>query len=510
MDFFGFGSSTDLSTPVGILVRSATDSFLVSPDWSKNLDICDAVSNTGEGAEHAARAIMRRLGDSDPKVVSLALVVAETCMKNCGKRFAGAITQTFMDELIAVGRGRSSAHNTEEALRILQQWGRAFEQKKSTYPIFFETYMSLKAKNVRFPPEEEGITPGFEPKKTSAPAPAPAPASVSSRRDDRMTSSPQSRDSAKLERDLITVFEKVRLCQEMLQESPGIAHDEALSEVVGFLEACRDRIIDIIEAGSLGLLSEELFAMVLKVNDSILRTLEAEKTGQKIDIEEIGISDAPSSSSAAVNQTDDLLDVFGGGSGPVSSSAAASASPAIKASKPAATAMAIDDEDEFGMLTMKKTGGAAVPKPLAPIKKLAPPPSGPSRSAPAASNQTSGTGSDLFGDELLIPMAAPAPTPAPAPAPSWNDLLAPVPIPTATSNNPFDAPVPTHTTSHPPAPPSSTATANDIDLLFASIPTPAPASLAASSAPLPTTTGTVTSEQMTDADFDAFLSGLKS
>jgi hypothetical protein len=36
----------------------------------------------------------------------------------------------------------------------------------------------------------------------------------------------------------------------MLLESPGIAVDEALFEVVGFLEACRDRMIDIIEAGS--------------------------------------------------------------------------------------------------------------------------------------------------------------------------------------------------------------------------------------------------------------------
>ena len=66
-----------------------------------------------------------------------------------------------------------------------------------------------------------------------------------------MAAPPQSRDSAKLERDLLTVYEKVRLCQEMLQESPGIAEDEALSEVVGFLEACRDRIIDLVEAGSM-------------------------------------------------------------------------------------------------------------------------------------------------------------------------------------------------------------------------------------------------------------------
>jgi hypothetical protein len=36
---------------------------------------------------------------------------------------------------------------------------------------------------------------------------------------------------------------KVKLCREMLKESPGIDEDEALAEVVGFLEACRDRMV---------------------------------------------------------------------------------------------------------------------------------------------------------------------------------------------------------------------------------------------------------------------------
>jgi hypothetical protein len=35
----------------------------------------------------------------------------------------------------------------------------------------------------------------------------------------------------KLEGDLVTVFEKVKLCREMLRESPGIDEDEALAEV---------------------------------------------------------------------------------------------------------------------------------------------------------------------------------------------------------------------------------------------------------------------------------------
>lgn len=75
----------------------------------------------------------------------------------------------------------------------------------------------------------------------------------------------------------MTVFEKVKLCREMLLESPGIQEDEALAEVVGFLEACRDRMADVIEAGTQGLLNEALLAKCFRANDAIFRTLDAEK-----------------------------------------------------------------------------------------------------------------------------------------------------------------------------------------------------------------------------------------
>lgn len=63
----------------------------------------------------------------------------------------------------------------------------------------------------------------------------------------------------------------------MLQVSAGIQTDEALAEVVGFLEACRDRMADVIEAGTQGLLNEELLAKCFRANDAIFRTLDAEK-----------------------------------------------------------------------------------------------------------------------------------------------------------------------------------------------------------------------------------------
>lgn len=63
----------------------------------------------------------------------------------------------------------------------------------------------------------------------------------------------------------------------MLPESPGIYQDEILAEVIGFLEACQDRLNDLIEAGSAGVLNESDMELCLKVYESVMKTLEAEK-----------------------------------------------------------------------------------------------------------------------------------------------------------------------------------------------------------------------------------------
>ena len=48
---------SDLLTPIGQLIKAATDPVLLGPDWSQNLDICDQTNNFRDGAEQALRAI---------------------------------------------------------------------------------------------------------------------------------------------------------------------------------------------------------------------------------------------------------------------------------------------------------------------------------------------------------------------------------------------------------------------------------------------------------------------
>lgn len=278
MDFFGFGAAADFSTPVGQMIKSGTDSLLLGPDWTKNLEICDMVSSTREGPEHALKALVRRLQDSEQNTVYLALVIFESCFKNCSN-FVAVIDKAAMNELSNIAGGSKGDKNAYEAQRMIQMWGRLYDGKRGN--LFFDTYMTLRARGIQFPREEPTSTgSGGNSRSNSVDAPrlavkikapvaAPSPAPEPRQ--------PSMDESVRLEGDLGVVMEKVRMCREMLLVSPGIDEDDTLADVVGFLEACRDRMAEVIEAGTQGLLGEDLFALCLKVNDAVLRTLEAER-----------------------------------------------------------------------------------------------------------------------------------------------------------------------------------------------------------------------------------------
>ena len=265
------GPSPSMMAQSQQLVKNATDPSLDAPDWTKNMDLCDMINSAKDDSEadHAARCIHRRLQESDARIISLALVLAETCMKNC-RSFAKVVDQPFMDEMVGVTRGTKGRENGKEALRMIQEWAKGLPQKQGGHSAFHDTYRAMKARGVSFP-ETDQLDAIFDiPTQTDA---------VQRPRVDVEFSS-------KLEQDLHEVYEKIKLCREMLAESPGIASDDALSEVIGFLEACRDRMADVIEAGTLGMLNDGLLTQCFRVNDAIFRTLEAEKHGYRIPIED--------------------------------------------------------------------------------------------------------------------------------------------------------------------------------------------------------------------------------
>jgi len=298
------------STPVGSLIKRGTDESLPGPEWSINMEIVDMVNVGGKEActacIKAISTIIKSQSKND-KQVFLALVILETVIKNSSV-VAPHVSAAFMQDMVSLVKGSKGKKNADEAARLVQQWGLAFEKERHRYPHFFDTYVALKVKGVTFPNvDREGHALAFQD------AYEDFPAVVSNGRlsesgllphlidqsSDPQTSQfiyPDSSDPCppasmslitnaaefeRLERDLSTVEDKVKLCQEMLLESPGIHADELLAEVVGFLEACRDRLAEVIEAGTQGVLNEVAVGKCLRVHDSVLRTLELEKAGQR-------------------------------------------------------------------------------------------------------------------------------------------------------------------------------------------------------------------------------------
>lgn len=450
MEYFGFSNA--LATPIGTVVKEATDSLLIGPDWQRNMEICDMVSSApgNEGPEQALQAMSKRLQETDNKIVNLTLTIVETCMKNCGTHFASKVDRPFMTEITNISRGMRGVENKETALRLIQSWGREFERSKSTLPIFWDTYISLKAKGVNFPPEDPHTMHqderGFEDNIVGSSgsiyrdAVPSKPSSSSTSSVERRKHTSEVDEIRKLNCDLDVVVEKIKLCREMMIESPGISEDEALADVIGFLESCRDRMSELIEAGAHGLLSEELLMKALQVNDAIQRTLEAEMNHTTIGPEDLqgllaNFDDAAKDSSGSTNSTTDLLDLDVGDA----SKAVVSSSSQYSSSTNAAgngngngfaKAISDDMEDEFSNLSLKTVKKKELSKTKSPpIAKLPPPPGNNSKlklsppPPPPSSSSTAGVGNDILDLDLSYsssqqPPAPPLPSGGVAPASS--------------------------------------------------------------------------------------------
>eukprot|EP00607_Mallomonas_marina_P001505 CAMPEP_0182427708 /NCGR_PEP_ID=MMETSP1167-20130531/19002_1 /TAXON_ID=2988 /ORGANISM="Mallomonas Sp, Strain CCMP3275" /LENGTH=379 /DNA_ID=CAMNT_0024610141 /DNA_START=360 /DNA_END=1499 /DNA_ORIENTATION=+ len=375
-----------------------------------------------------------------------------------------------MDEMIQLSKGSKGSKNQEDALRLIQQWGKMFQNNRGPLSFYYDTYSSMKCRGVQFPPDED-------------PSPA-APTGTSDLPTDPSSASNPTNDVTKLQCDLQEVFEKVRLCREMMRESPGIQSDEALAEVIGYLEACRDRMMDLVEAGTQGLLGEELLATCLRANDAVLRTLEAEKNGTSIEVED-GLPPPNTSLATATATATGYEKGKGKGTG-------SSDSPAAMR-----TGVVDDfDNDEFSSLTLKTSARRTSASHSTGSKSRIPPPPQTGlvvSSLPPPPHTATGTADLLTMDDLLTGSA------------SGSGSSAMMSSSTATS---------TATSSAQPL--------NDIDMFLSTAEslsqttssTPQTASSNTGAAPpIPppscgTTAGTASSATMSDADFDAFLSGI--
>ncbi|XP_068192813.1 target of Myb1 membrane trafficking protein isoform X4 [Antennarius striatus] len=158
------------STPAGQRIECATSSSLSTEDWALNMEICDIINSSEEGARDAVRAIRKRIvGNKNFKEVMLSLSVLETCVKNCGYKFHILVTtRDFVEGVLVrsiIPKNNPPLYLHDRVLCIIQAWADAFRSSPDLTGVV-SVYEDLRRKGLEFPMTElDGYSPVQAPQK---------------------------------------------------------------------------------------------------------------------------------------------------------------------------------------------------------------------------------------------------------------------------------------------------------------------------------------------------------
>ncbi|XP_041768082.1 TOM1-like protein 2 isoform X1 [Anopheles merus] len=289
--FFNVGAlgGNPFSTPVGQKVEQATDASLASENWALNMEICDMINESSDGARDAMKAIRKRLAQNAGKnytVIMYTLTVLETCVKNCGKAFHVLVAnKEFIQELVKLIGPKNDPPPIvqEKVLSLIQIWADAFRSQPDLNGVV-QVYQELKNKGIEFPATDlDAIAPIYTPQR-SVPDGAPAtesantlPVSPHHHHASQTPGSPampppssMSQDQiAKLQSELDIVAMNMSILGEMLTElKPGqedAADYKLLTDLTSTCREMQNRIVDLIGKVQ----HDELTAELLRLNDEL-------------------------------------------------------------------------------------------------------------------------------------------------------------------------------------------------------------------------------------------------
>lgn len=284
--FFNVGAlgGNPFSTPVGQRIEQATDASLASENWALNMEICDLINESSDGARDAMKAIRKRLTQNAGKnytVIMYTLTVLETCVKNCGKAFHVLVaTKEFIQELVKLIGPKNDPPPIvqEKVLSLIQVWADAFRSQPDLNGVV-QVYHELKNKGIEFPATDlDSLAPIYTPQR-SVPdgAATESSISVSPHHASQTPGSPampppssMSQDQiAKLQSELDIVTMNMTVLGDMLTElKPGQEDPsdyQLLTELVATCREMQNRIVELL--GKVN--HDELTAELLRLNDEL-------------------------------------------------------------------------------------------------------------------------------------------------------------------------------------------------------------------------------------------------
>ncbi|RZC36488.1 VHS and/or GAT domain containing protein [Asbolus verrucosus] len=276
--------------------EQATDGTLASENWDLNMEICDLVNKTEDGPRDAVKAIRKRLAQNAGKnytIVMYTLIVLETCVKNCGKKFHVLICiKDFVLDLVKLIGPKNDPPTAvqEKVLSLIQSWANAFRNQPEMSGVV-SAYQDLLAKGIEFPATDlDSMAPIHTPQRASVEVKIPVAVELEVSRHSSPTPHVSSgfltlEQGAKLQSQLDVVQSNMNVLGEMLREiKPGNEQPDELELLqVGFTfnnfqkirflfqelhvtcQSMQERLVELISKLS----NDELTAELLCINDDL-------------------------------------------------------------------------------------------------------------------------------------------------------------------------------------------------------------------------------------------------
>ncbi|KAL6630992.1 hypothetical protein ACP70R_028332 [Stipagrostis hirtigluma subsp. patula] len=261
-----------------VRVDKATNELLLGPDWTLNIDICDAVNSDHGQAKEVVKALKKRIQHKNSNVQFLALTLLETLIKNCGDHVhLQVVERNILEEMMKIVKKKADMQVRDKILTLLDSWQEAFGGPAGKHPHYYWAYAELKRSGVEFPKRPADAAPIFTPPVTR-PASLPSylqtgygvPVDSSSRLDEAMSSNRTSLSLSDLER----MLGAAELLSEMLRavnpNDQDAVNDEIITELVKQCQSDQKWIMSSVSS----VRDEELLGQALDLNDKLQILLE--------------------------------------------------------------------------------------------------------------------------------------------------------------------------------------------------------------------------------------------
>ncbi|XP_057808268.1 TOM1-like protein 6 [Salvia miltiorrhiza] len=266
-------SSIASSSSATVRVEKATSEFLIGPDWTLNMEICDIVNSNQMLAKDVVKAVKKRLQHKNPKVQLLALTLLETIVKNCGDYVHFQIAEkNILPEMVKIVKKKTDMHVRDKILTLVGSWHEAFGGSGGRYPQYYMAYEDLRRFGVQFPRRTPDAAPIFTPPAAHAVSTPPPgygmPSSSSTRLDHAMAAE----DTLSLS-SLNSMRDVLELLRDMLQavdpSDRSAVNDEIIVDLVEQCRVNQRKLMQLL--GTTG--DEEVLVKGLDLNDSLQSVL---------------------------------------------------------------------------------------------------------------------------------------------------------------------------------------------------------------------------------------------